>query len=408
MNIGLYGGSFDPFHNGHLSIVKGALKSGMIDAVIIIPTARSSFKRGRILSAAPYRYAMVNEVVNSELTGLPVVVSDIELTYPGISYTAETVSRICDSEYMKSVLGDFLPKKKKSESFNYFWLCGSDLLHTFDQWYKPDMILSFVKLMVAQRPGDNEALLADEIARLESTYDTEIEQFLIDGCEAASSEIRVSGDYSNLPEAVQTFIKTHDMYSSEFNFMDYIDDETANNYYEFAISMMQDLGFKRLLHTLNVGILSCRYAVIHGADANKALIAGMLHDCAKELDLEKQREFAYKRSGDLFTDKKLLHSPAGAIWAEEKFGVTDPDILNAITYHTTGRFEMTLLDKIVFLADKLEPARTYTDLTQMRQTALVDLDEAVRMCVGAVKRKFETQGRDIHPMTKGFMDSLGI
>ena len=94
--------------------------------------------------------------------------------------------------------------------------------------------------------------------------------------------------------------------------------------------------------------------------------------------------------------------------AAEEFGVSDPEILDAITYHTTGRGNMTLLDKIVYLADKLEPSRTYADLTEERKLAVTDIDAALRLCVLRVKKKFESKGLDIHPLTVDFMDDIGI
>jgi nicotinate-nucleotide adenylyltransferase len=94
--------------------------------------------------------------------------------------------------------------------------------------------------------------------------------------------------------------------------------------------------------------------------------------------------------------------------AREKFGIEDEEILDAITYHTTGRGNMTMLDRIVYLSDKLEPSRTYTDLTEMRKVAEYDLDEACRMCLGAVVNKFKSQGRDQHPLTNEFAKQLGL
>ena len=94
--------------------------------------------------------------------------------------------------------------------------------------------------------------------------------------------------------------------------------------------------------------------------------------------------------------------------AQQEFGITDPEILDAITYHTTGRGGMTLLDKIVYLADKLEPARTYADLTRERILAETDIDEALKLCVKSVKKKFESRGQQIHPITIDFMEDLGL
>ena len=407
MRIGVYGGSFDPFHNGHLAIIRGALRCGLIEAVVVIPTVRNSFKRGRVLSAAPYRFYMTKDVLESEFKDEPVYLSDIEFSIEGISYTAITLERFCDKAYIVPFLmANGVKRKRAEEDHSYFWIAGSDILPQFDSWYMPDKILKYANLLAASRPGDG-IDVDSEADRLEKIFDKRPEIFKIEQVEASSSVIRKERDFDKIPEAARRFIITHDLYQAD-NPLDHVSDRAVESFMEAAIWMYPYLGCKRLLHTLNVGLLSCRYALIHGCDPDKALLAGALHDCAKELDIDLQRRMAEERTGDIFVEKKLLHSPAGATFASREFGVDDPEILDAITYHTTGCGNMSLLSKIVFLADKLEPSRTYTDLTQMRITALRDLDEALRMCVGAVKDKFESQGRDIHPLTRDFMESLGL
>lgn len=406
MNIGLFGGSFDPIHNGHLSIIRGALKSGAVDCVIVIPTVRNSFKRGRILNVAPYRYYMVETVIEDEFKD-NVFVSDIEFSYEGISYTTTTIAKIRDENYIVPFLVDNgIKKKKAQEDHRYFWLCGTDLLPNFDKWYDPVGIISQAQLMVALRPG-MELDIDAEAKRLSASLNTlvEIKSFKIKGVEAASSSIRREKDYEDIPKAASEFIKTHALYESEDVF-EKVSDKAMTQFYEFSIALYPYLRKKRLLHTINVAILSCRYAILHGADIDKALIAGLMHDCAKHLPVDEQRSMAQKLCGNLFEEEPLLHSPAGAVFAKEKFGITDDEILDAITYHTTGRGGMTTLDKCVFLADKLEPARTYIDLTEMRKLALTDLDGAIRLCHAAVVKKFEAKGRPLHPLTADFAADL--
>ena len=185
-----------------------------------------------------------------------------------------------------------------------------------------------------------------------------------------------------------------------------VSEDARKLFFESTTWMYHYLGGKRLLHTLNVGYLSAHLAGVYGCDKDKALIAGALHDCAKELPLDEQIEKAKKYSGDLFTEKKMLHSPAGATFAKESLGIEDKEILDAICYHTTGRGDMSLLEKIVYLADKIEPSRNYTDLSPIRAAAEVDLDSAMRMTASAVRDKFVSQGREIHPMTKLMMNDL--
>ncbi|MBO4242956.1 MAG: bis(5'-nucleosyl)-tetraphosphatase (symmetrical) YqeK [Clostridiales bacterium] len=407
MKIGLFGGSFDPIHNGHLSIIEGALNSGCVDIVVVIPTVRNPFKRGRILSAAPYRFYMTKRAVEGRFKK-NVFLCDIEFFLEGISYTANTIANFCDKKYLKPFLKNNGFGKKAEEDHSFYWLCGSDILPSFDKWYKPEKILENAGLLVAQRPGDPTDIESEkERIRTALGIDTDIRSFEIKGVEAASSSIRADKDFDRLPEEALDFIRTHGLYPSE-DPLSKVSDKAAETYLESAVAMYPVLGEKRLLHTLNTGLLSAVYAGRFGADPDKALIAGTLHDCAKEIDIKEQKKMAMERCPELAVDEKLYHSPAGAVFAGELMGIDDEEILNAITFHTTGKADMTTLEKIVFLADKLEPSRTYTDLTLMRKLAETDLDASLMLCVRAVKNKFDAKGREIHPYTFEFMKDLGI
>lgn len=396
MRIGLFGGSFDPVHKGHVSIVKGALRSGLVDIVIVIPAVINSFKQGKILLPAPYRYYMAKDVFERE----NVFVSDIEYKIEGVSYTAKTLELLTGRDYIVPFLEkNGIKSKAAKEEHSYFWICGSDILPSFMSWYKPEVVLSYVTLLAAKRPG-TELCVPEGLEGHLLTFD-------MDEIDVSSSDIRRRGDLENVPDKAVEFIKLHNLYELP-NPLDNVSEEAYIKFCECAIKMYFILGRKRLLHTLNVGILSCKLAAIFGADVDKALIAGAVHDCAKELPMDVQKDLAYKVSGDTFVEDKLLHSPAGAYYAKEYFGIDDEEILDAITYHTTGKGDMTVLEKIVFLADKIEPARTYTDLTDIRAMAVTDLDKATGMCVKAVRAKFESKNRPVHPLTEAFMKQLGL
>ena len=292
------------------------------------------------------------------------------------------------------------------EHHEFFWIMGSDTLGTFETWYNPGEILNYATLLAAVRPGDTTDVekAADSIRK---NLGGKVEIFRLKGVDCSSSGITSSGDFSMVPEPAREFIKRHALYTENTK-LEGVSEEAKKQFYECSVWMYKYLGGKRLLHTLNVGYLSAHLADVFGCDKDKALIAGALHDCAKELPLERQLELAKIYSGDLFTEKKLLHSPAGAVFARDEFGIKDKEILDAICYHTTGRGDMTLLEKIVYLADKIEPSRNYTDLTPIRSAAEKDLESAMRMTALAVKNKFVSQGRDIHPMTLLMMRDLGM
>lgn len=411
MRIGLLGGSFDPFHIGHEALIKGAINDGNVDCVIVIPSCRNPFKPGKTLSAAPYRYYMTkNAIASNRFFDGKVFVSDIEYSYPGISYTLTTIKEISKPNYIRTFLTSMgIDKELAYANHSFYWICGSDILPSFEKWHEPEKILGLCGLLVASRPGDgiDFDLQKNRLAGIFG-FEPNITEFPISGYVAASSDIRITRDYSLVPDSVKDFIITNALYGDE-NPIDFVSADCAQDFYENAIKLYKYLGEKRLLHTLNVALLSCHYAHVFNPDlCDKALIAGELHDCAKELDEELQWEMAREISGDTFDHKKLIHSPAGALFAQREFGVHDPAILDAIMYHTTGRGDMEELDKYVYVADKLEPARTYADLTRERVLAEVDLNESIKLIIGNVKKKFESRGQDIHPLTFDFINDLGV
>ena len=406
MRIGIYGGSFDPVHDGHKAMIDSALKSGFIDLVIVVPSVRNNFKLYANKLPPPYRFYMMKETIE----GLGIkdcFVSDIEFGIEGVSYTSVVLKALTSDGYIRDFLtANGVKKKMAEEHHEFFWIMGSDTLGTFETWYNPGEILNYAALLAAVRPGDTTDVekAADSIRK---DLGGKVEIFRLKGVDCSSSGITSSGDFSMVPEPAREFIKRHALYTENTK-LEGVSEEAKKQFYECSVWMYKYLGGKRLLHTLNVGYLSAHLADVFGCDKDKALIAGALHDCAKELPLERQLELAKIYSGDLFTEKKLLHSPAGAVFARDEFGIEDKEILDAICYHTTGRGDMTLLEKIVYLADKIEPSRNYTDLTPIRSAAEKDLESAMRMTALAVKNKFVSQGRDIHPMTLLMMRDLGM
>ena len=406
MKIGIYGGSFDPVHNGHIAMIESAMKSGFIDCVIVVPSVRNNFKLYTNKLPAPYRFYMMKETIE----GLGIkncFVSDIEYGIEGVSYTAVVLAKMTSEEYIQEfLLANDVKRKKAEEHHEFFWIMGSDTLGTFETWYKPGEILNYVTLLAAVRPGDNTDV-EKASASIKKNLGGRVELFRLDGVDCSSSGITSSGDFSQVPEPAREFINRHALYT-ENTMLEGVSDDAKKQFFDCATWMYQYLGCKRLLHTLNVGYLSAHYAGLYGCSKDKALIAGALHDCAKELPVEEQLELAKKYTGDLFTEKKIIHSPAGATFAKEGFGIDDKEILDAICYHTTGRGNMSVLEKIVYLADKVEPSRTYMDLAPIRETAEKDLDEAVRMTAEAVRNKFKAQGREMHPVTTAMMKDLGM
>lgn len=138
---------------------------------------------------------------------------------------------------------------------------------------------------------------------------------------------------------------------------------------------------RRWQHTQGVANVAVQLALHWEADAKKAYVAGLLHDVARELPrnrlLKAAADFGIVMTASERAITALMHAPVGAALARFEFEVTDSHVLAAIRYHTTGRAGMSLLEKIIFLADYIEPRRSFVGLERVRQAAYHSLDEAV-------------------------------
>ena len=144
---------------------------------------------------------------------------------------------------------------------------------------------------------------------------------------------------------------------------------------------------ERYRHSLSVALTASCLAMRYGVDVERAYLAGLLHDCAKydqEHYLERAAEAGIEISETERESPGLLHSPLGAYLAKTKYNVDDEEICSAIRYHTIGRANMTMLEKIVYLADYIEPLRgPLNDIDLIRSTAFTDIDRAIYLTAKA-------------------------
>ncbi len=172
---------------------------------------------------------------------------------------------------------------------------------------------------------------------------------------------------------------------------------------EMKIKLAQALPQKRYLHSLGVCDESVRMAKLFGADESKAYLAGLLHDCAKAMTDDEQLKFCEKHKIELDEITKqcppVIHAPLGAVMAQTQYGITDTEILNAIRYHTVARRGMSLLEKIVYVADMTEPSRDFSGVEVLRELSQTDIDEAFREAVKQSLIHNLRCGNYIHPNT---------
>jgi predicted HD superfamily hydrolase involved in NAD metabolism len=175
------------------------------------------------------------------------------------------------------------------------------------------------------------------------------------------------------------------------------------NFESYQSAIRSLLGDQRYKHSLCVARAAVRLARQYGADEKKAETAGILHDIMKDLPREEQKKLICQY-GILLTEveqntPKLWHAILGAEYIRRKLGVTDPEILEAVRYHTTGREKMALLDKILFIADYISDDRDYPGVDKMRKIAENSLEEAMVEGIAFTVKDLADAKRPIHPDT---------
>ncbi len=169
--------------------------------------------------------------------------------------------------------------------------------------------------------------------------------------------------------------------------------------------VQEDLDQARYEHTLGVMYTAAAMAMCHGADMEKSIVAGLLHDCAKCIPGKRKIQMCMDNgiyiSEAEYKNPGLLHAKLGAFLAETKYEVFDKEILNAITYHTTGCPEMSLLDKIIYIADYIEPNRTEApNLDKIRELAFKNIDACLCAILEDSLAYLKTKKEVIDPMTE--------
>ncbi len=170
-----------------------------------------------------------------------------------------------------------------------------------------------------------------------------------------------------------------------------------------AMAKIQDA--KRFEHTLGVAYTATALAMCYGVSLKNAELAGLLHDCAKCLTDEKRLSICEKHNISINDIERrnpfLLHAKVGSYMAMEEYHIYDPDIINAILNHTTGRPGMSQLEKIIFVADYIEPNRKNApNLTEIRKLAFEDIDQAMVRILDDILIYLEGTEGEIDPMTR--------
>lgn len=167
--------------------------------------------------------------------------------------------------------------------------------------------------------------------------------------------------------------------------------------------IIKDIGEKRYNHSVRVMETAIKLAEIYNTDIEKAKVAGILHDCAKIADetnlLKRTNDFDIILDNCMEYNHELIHGPLGAKIAKEEYGIKDEEILDAIYYHTTGRENMSILDKIIYIADYIEPKRNFPGVEEVRSLAFEDIDKSLILAMEKTIIFLIEKNKLIHPDT---------
>lgn len=375
--IGILGGTFNPIHNGHLALATAAMEQYDLEEVWLMPSKLPPHKSHFSMLSEEHRLAMTKL---ASQTDDRFMASDFELRREGLTYTADTL--------------EFLTKEYPDVKF--FFIIGGDSLVNFLNWRRPERILELCTLLAAGRAGYEEAQITQTaISLLEKFPQAEIGTVRMTEHPISSNEIR-EAFYTGTPERVKPFLtEAVWFYLKEHNLYNKI------SFAELDAEMQRILPQKRYMHSVAVAHLAAAYAVSLGYTPEQALIAGILHDCAKAYSDEQLVEDCDNYSIPVTEVERrngfLLHGKLGAYYARKLYYITDEEILSAISYHTTGHPGMTDLEKIVFLADYLEPFRTQPTnpaLNEIRKIAFQDINKAVYLALKNTLRYLSESGQE--------------
>ena len=394
MKIGIYGGTFNPPHLGHVTAARAVFELLKLDRLLLIPDRLPPHKDlPEDSPSAQDRLEMTR--LAGEQTGLGdrVQVLDLELKREGKSYTADTLEEI----------------RRMYPDDELWLLMGTDMFLTLQAWHEPEKILSLAGIAAFGRTEeDTEELFSVQRDYLYRTYPgARIFTLTIPGVvDVSSTQLREQLAEGNgaaaLPPAVYGYILRHGLYGVRAD----LKHLTLSQLRPVALSYLK---YKRIPHVLGTEQEAIRLAERYGADVEKARVAALLHDCTKKLNMEEQLALCshYGIELDELEQKalKLLHAKTGAAIARDVFGV-DEEIYHAIWWHTTGHAGMTLLEKIIYLADYIEPSRDFPGVDKLRKVCYEDLDKGLLMGLDMTIQEMTEMGNPVHRATVEARDVL--
>ncbi|MCI6227414.1 MAG: nicotinate (nicotinamide) nucleotide adenylyltransferase [Firmicutes bacterium] len=381
--IGIYGGTFNPPHIGHLQAAKQAVRALGLSKLLLVPAYAPPHKAVLPEHSPTARQRL--EMLRIAAAGCPqIAVSDMELRREGISYSCETVKAM----------------KAQFPGAELVLLMGTDMFLSFDTWMHPEEIVKNASLGVFYRGDKGEQpAIAKKKAEMEAqgvtVYLVRNEVIPISSTQMRRLlAFRCAGEF--LPEGVLDYIRENRLYDTRAAWKN-LPMEALE---PIVISLLNP---NRVRHVLGCRDTAVALAKRWSADVNDAARAGILHDITKAIDGPLQLTLcdAYGKLLDDFSKRypRTLHALTGSMVAQRIFGENE-NVVSAIEFHTTGRANMSLLEKIIYVADYMEPNRDFPGVEQLRELAFTDLDAALKLGLEMTLEHLKEQGAEVSPASR--------
>lgn len=387
--LGIYGGSFNPPHVGHRKAAEDAIALLGLDKLLVIPAGIPPHKALAPGSPTPAQRLALTRLTFADVDKVEVL--DREIHAQGPCYTSDTLAWLAEQ----------YPEDER------IVLVGTDMLLSFRAWHAPERILSLAAMAVLRRQTDDPVLWAkakEEGRRLAEEFSANIQFLDNQPIELSSTEVRrwlaLGCAADSLVPAAAEMIARQGLYALP---------QERLSFARLKQTVLPLHKPERGAHVVGCSDTALALAQRWGADPEQARRAGILHDVTKALN-KREQLILCEEYGIILTDftrknDKLLHAKTGAAVARRCFGECEA-VCQAILWHTTGRANMTLLEKIVYLADYIEPNRSMEGVERLRALAKQNLDQAVclglKMSLDHLRRK----GREIDPDSQAAWEFL--
>ena len=390
VRIGIIGGTFDPIHIGHLIIAQNAVTQYHLDQILFIPTGHSPHKDDKEIEQSAHRLEMIRLSIKNNPD---FYFSAMEINAARTSYTYLTLQEL----------------HRTYPDWELYFIMGADSLDYLDKWMEPAEICRLATLLVAIRDDLDMNRIKNKAAELKRLYEADIRPIITPNVSVSSHNIRervAKGEpirYLVTPE-VEEYIAHQCLYQED-------EGQTPMNerLNKIKKTLKKELDKDRYEHTLGVMYTSACLAMANGYDMEKAQLAGLLHDCAKCIPDDEKLQICEEHDIPInaveYESPFLLHAKLGAYLAETVYEVKDPEILHAIKVHTTGAPDMSTLDKIIYIADYIEPGRReLPNMADVRRLAFQNIDECLYRILKDSLVYLDSKNITVDPMTQRTYD----